>query len=140
MKPIVVLVATVLAVACTHGVGSKAGGSGGTQTAQDETALAEALTGRVAGEPQDCIRAAELAGNQTFGRGVILFRSRTNDVLYVNRPPGGCAGLDFGRAIKIQAPSTRLCRGDLITVFDPLTGAQYGSCGLGAFTPYRRAY
>jgi hypothetical protein len=140
MKTVIMLVATVVAMGCTHGVGSKAGGSGGTQTAQDENALAEALAGRVAGEPQDCISAPELAGNQTFGRGVILFRSRTNDVVYVNRPPGGCAGIDFGRAIKVQAPSTRLCRGDLIIVFDPLTGAQYGSCGLGEFTPYRRAH
>jgi hypothetical protein len=139
MKTVIILFATVLAFGCTNSVGRRAGGAGATQTAQDEAALAEALAGRVAGEPQDCISAAELAGDQTFGRGVILFRSRSNDVVYVNRPPGGCTGLDFGRAIKVQAPSTRLCRGDLITVFDPLTGTQYGSCGLGEFTPYRSA-
>ena len=70
---------------------------------------------------------------------MILFNGRTNDVVYVNRPAGGCSDLEFGRAIKTQTPTTRLCRGDIVTVFDPVSGMDYGGCSLGEFTPYRRA-
>jgi hypothetical protein len=135
MKTTLMLLAAILLAGCAHDGGGRAAGAARTKAA--EGALAEALAGRVAGAPQDCISEPDLAGNQSFGSGVILFRSRTNDVLYVNRPPAGCAGLDFGRAIKVQSPATRLCRGDTVTVFDPVSGIEYGGCGLGEFTPYR---
>jgi hypothetical protein len=137
MKALFILLAAILIAGCAHDGGVKAAGATQRKTAEGEGALAEALAGRVAGPPQDCISEPDLAGNQSFGRGVILFRSRTNDVLYVNRPPGGCVALNFGRAIKTTSPTTRLCRGDTVTVFDPVSGIEYGGCGLGEFTPYR---
>lgn len=137
MKTTLMLLAAILIAGCAHDGGGKAAGAAQTKAAEGEGALAEALAGRVAGPPMDCISEPDLAGNQSFGRGVILFRSRTNDVLYVNRPPAGCVGLNFGRAIKVQSPATRLCRGDTVTVFDPVSGIEYGACGLGEFTPYR---
>ena len=41
-------------------------------------------------------------------------------------------------AIASRIPSTSLCRGDIIQVFDPVSHFEYGSCGLGDFIPYAR--
>jgi hypothetical protein len=32
---------------------------------------------------------------------------------------------------------SQLCRGDIVTVFDPISGVEFGGCSLGEFTPYR---
>jgi hypothetical protein len=100
--------------------------------------LDEALAGRVAGPPVDCVNSSELRSNRTFGDGAILFEAR-GDVLYLNQPPGGCGGLGPGRAFRTTTTVSRMCRGDIITVFEPVSGAEYGGCGLGEFVPYRRA-
>lgn len=101
--------------------------------------LAEALAGRVAGAPVDCVSQRDLRGNRSAGEGAIIFDG-PGDLIYVNRPPGGCPTLDSGRFLVTSTPSGRLCRGDIVTVADSSGGGQqYGSCGLGDFTPYRRA-
>jgi hypothetical protein len=139
MKTIIMLCAAILMVGCTHSGGPQASAPAQAQAAQHEADLAAALSGRTAGPPQDCVSEADLGGNKSYGRDVILFTGRTNDVVYVNRPAGGCPTLDFGRAIKTQTPMTKLCRGDIVTVFDPVSSIEFGSCSLGEFTPYRRA-
>ena len=139
MKTIIMLFAAILAAGCTYNGGAKASARAQAQAAEDEAGLAAALSGRIAGPPQDCVDPRDLGGNKSYGRGVILFSGRTDDVVYVNRPAGGCPGLNFGRALKTLTTTTQLCRGDIVTVFDPISGTEYGGCGLGEFTPYRRA-
>jgi hypothetical protein len=139
MKTIIMLLAAVLAAGCTHNGGPQASERARAQAAEDEAGLAAALSGRIAGPPQDCVDARDLGGNKSYGRGVILFGGRTDDVVYVNRPAAGCPGLDFGWALKTRTTTTQLCRGDIVIVFDPVSGTEYGGCGLGEFTPYRRA-
>jgi hypothetical protein len=134
MKTIIMLCAAILVAGCTH-----SGAPAPTQAPGPEADLAAALSGRTAGPAQDCVSEADLAGNKAYGKDVIVFSGRTNDVVYVNRLANGCPGLDVGRAIKIKTPATRLCRGDTVTVFDALSGTELGSCSLGEFTPYRRA-
>ena len=58
--------------------------------------------------------------------------------VYVNRPSGGCVNLRSGYALRTSTTSTQLCRGEIATVFDPVSGAEWGSCALGDFVPYRR--
>ncbi len=99
--------------------------------------LARALDGRVAGEPIACVRLTELGGNRSAGD-AIVFDGRGGRI-YVNRPAGGCPSLDFGRALRTRPTTGQLCRGDIVTVFDPATGTEYGGCGLGDFVPYDRA-
>ncbi len=140
MKTVIVLSAAILAVGCTSSGGPKASARAQASAAENEAALAAALSGRVAGSPQDCVNQAALGGNKSYGRGVILFGDRTNDVVYVNRPATGCPELDAGRALKTRNTTAQLCRGDIVTVFDPVGGIEYGSCSLGEFTPYRRAH
>ena len=139
MKTLIMLCAAVLAVGCTHTGQPEASAGTQTKAAQHEADLAAALSGRIAGTPQDCVTQSDLGSNKSYGRDVILFYGRTSDVVSVNRPAGGCPDLEFGRALKTQNSTTRLCRGDIATVFDPVSGTDYGGCSLGEFTPYRRA-
>lgn len=140
MKPIVMLSAAVaLLGGCAYDRGPEAAARAEAEMAEDAANLEQALAGRVAEDPQSCVNARDLGSNKSYGEGAILFRGRTNSVVYVNRPPAGCPDLSFDRALRVQTTSTRICRGDIVTVFDPLTGAEYGGCGLGDFTPYRRA-
>lgn len=139
MKTIIILSAAILAAGCTSSGRPEPGAPIQTSAAQQQAAVTAELSGRAAGSPQHCIRARDLGGNKAYGRDVIVFRDPTNDVVYVNRPPGGCPGLEFGRAIKTRTPANELCRGDEIFVVGPVSGAELGNCTLGEFTPYRRA-
>ena len=131
---IFVLSAAIVAAGCTH-----AGGAGAGAHADGAAGLATVLAGRVAGPPRDCVGESELGGNRSYGRDVIVFSGRTDDVLYVNRPLVGCPELSFGRALRVTTTTGQLCRGDIVSVFDPSTGMEFGSCALGQFTPYRLA-
>ena len=135
---IIVLSAGIFATGCVHGGRLESGEAARAKAVQDEADLAAALAGRTAGPPQDCVSQRDLEGGRSYGRGVILFGRGTDEVAYVNRPAGGCPEITTGRALKSRTPTTRLCRGDIVVVFDPVSGMEYGSCSLGEFTPYRR--
>jgi hypothetical protein len=136
LKTIVLLFAAILAVGCTHSGKPETSTSAPTPATKDEARLAEALSGRIAGAPQGCIDSRHLEGTTYIG-GVILFRDRVNDVIWLTRTTGGCSGLGLGRALKFEGP--QLCRESVVTVVDPATGREDGACGLGEFTPYRLA-
>ncbi len=108
-------------------------------SAAAESQLTEELQGRVqAGPPQSCVSSRTLGGNQSVGEGAIIFRTMGSDLIYVNRPPGGCPEIGPGRAIRVRTTTTQLCTGDIVEVFDPVQNFGFGACGLGEFTPYRR--
>lgn len=106
-------------------------------TGAEQSELSVALAGRAAGPTVSCVNLRDLRGNRSVGEGAILFEGRGN-TLYVNRPPAGCPDLRDHRTLITRTPSTRLCQGDIATVVDASSGIQYGGCGLGDFTPYRR--
>ena len=132
MKTIVTISAAILATACTSSAPPQ-------PSARAQSELAAALAGRTAEPVRSCVSLRDLGGNRSIGEGAILFKGRTSKVVYVNRPPGGCPELGLGRAMKLRTISTQLCAGEIIEVFDPFNGVSYGACGLGEFTPYRRA-
>ncbi len=138
MKIAVVVSMIVLATGCAARSGSTAATDPDKAPMVAEEDLNKALAGRVAGPPQECVDEPGLGGNQSYGRGAILFGDTTEKVVYVNRPPAGCPEIDSMRAIRASSSSTRLCRGYIITVFDPVTRMSYGTCTLGPFTPYVR--
>ena len=45
-----------------------------------------------------------------------------------------CSGLTPRRGISTRTPTNRLCEGDIITVFEPNSPIELGSCALGRFT------
>jgi hypothetical protein len=89
------------------------------------------------GPPVSCVSLRNVRGNRSVGD-ALVFEGQGSSQLWVNHPPGGCPMLNHGRALQTRTSSSQLCRGDIATVFDPVSGASYGGCGLGDFTPYRR--
>ncbi len=139
MKITIMLSVAILAAGCAHNSGPAATTAAQSKAAEADAALAAMLSKRIAGPPQDCVSEVDLGGNKSYGRGAILFGDRSGDVVYVNRPAAGCPDLGVGQALKTRTTTTQLCRGDIVTVFDPVSGIEFGSCTLGQFTPYRRA-
>ena len=105
---------------------------------ENDAELGRALEGRTAGPPQACVEMRRIRSSRSIGDDAILFEGTTSDLVYLNRPAGGCTGLRMGRSIRMRTTSTSLCRGDIVTPFDPVSGAEHGGCGLGDFVPYRR--
>lgn len=131
MKNIIALSAAALTVGCMAERPME-------MSAEAQSRLAEELAGRVEGPTQHCVSRRDLRGNRSVGEDAIIFEGRSRATIYVNRPRGGCPSLDQGRALLIRSPSPQLCAGEIATVFDPVSGIEFGSCGLGEFTEYRR--
>ena len=111
----------------------------GASAMDDEAKLAKKLRHhQQAGPPIACVNLATLRGNTIVGGSAIVFQGRNFKELYVNRPEGGCPILRLGRALRTETGGSRICRGDLITVWDPVSGVEYGGCPAGDFLPYRR--
>ena len=130
MKPLILLLLAGLATGCVADEPVELSPAA-------RSRLDEAVAGRTAGPPLACVPQRELRGNRSLGEDVILFEG-PGDTVYVNRPSGGCARLDIGRALVTRTISSQLCRGDIATVVDPVNGIEWGACTLGDFVPYRR--
>lgn len=113
-------------------------GEGPPRTERAQTRLARALDGKVAGEPQRCISRFRRNDQEIIDRGTILYRNG-RDLVYRNDPEGGCGGLDRSRTLVVTTiEGGDLCRGDIIRVVDPVSGALVGSCAFSDFIPYTR--
>ena len=132
MKRTALFLLAGLTAACTASTGMEIG-------QESEADMAEALAGRSAGEPQSCVEMRRIRSSRSIGDDAILFQGSTSDLVYINRPAGGCPGLRMARSIRTRTTATSLCRGDIVTPFDPVSGAEHGGCGLGDFVPYRRS-
>ena len=131
MRPVMILLLAGLAAGCMSA------DEPAELSAEAQGELDAALAGRSAGPDVSCIPQRDIRNSRTIGDSAMLFQS-AGDVLYVNRPPGGCPTLRFGRAFRTTSTISQLCRGDIVTVFDPVSGAEFAGCSLGDFTPYRR--
>ena len=97
--------------------------------------LAKALAGRTPGTPVSCI--SDRARMHVVDDWTILYRDR--GTVYVQKPRGGCHGLDNGMSLfRNQFVTTRLCRGDINRVVDLRTGFGTGACVFSEFVPYRK--
>jgi hypothetical protein len=131
MKKLLSLSCLALAAACTMNEPAD----------PDRGATRESLSAALAnyradGPPVSCVDLHQLQGNHSVGDAIVF--EGNGGRLWVNRPAGGCPDLGYGRALQTRTTSTRLCRGDIATVFDTASRMQYGACGLGDFEPYRR--
>lgn len=105
---------------------------------RDAARTAELMAGRTAGTPVSCVNMRDLGSSRSSGDGGIIFEGPGRRIVYLNRPAGGCPDLGPGRTLITRTTTTRLCRGDIAQVVDPVSGIHYGGCGLGDFVPYRR--
>ena len=106
--------------------------------ASDTSDLTMALAGRIEGEPRNCVRQQDVRNSRSAGTNTILFDG-PGGVVYLNRASGSCPVIQPWHAIRHRTIGTAVCSGELIRVFDPQVGVEYGGCTLGAFVPWRRA-
>lgn len=132
MKPIILLGTVLLAACAVTQDGPRAPDPAG------DARLVEALEGRIAGAAQSCVRRREIRNTRGAGNNMILFDG-PGDIVYVNRARGLCPRIESWHAISHRSSSTDLCEGELIRVFDPQSGIEFGGCSLGEFVPWRRA-
>ena len=115
-------------------VGSAAPAQPNPRAAQE---LANALAGRTAGTPLNCIRNGQNTRMHVVDDWTILFRQ--GRTVYVQRPFGGCHGLANGMSlIRNSFGTSQLCRGDINRIVDLRTGFGTGACVYSEFVPYRK--
>lgn len=106
-------------------------------TPEGEAKLAEALEGRVAGEPVDCINLRNVRSSEIIKDTAIIYDA--GSTLYVNRPDAGAGSLDKWDVLVTRTLTSRLCDVDVVYLRDRGTDMQTGFVLLGDFIPYRRA-
>jgi hypothetical protein len=130
----ILLLATAALGACTM---SSDAAVDSTAAAADEASLEEALAGRTAGPAQHCVRQRDVRNSRSAGGGTILFDG-PGDIVYANRTGSSCPRIQPWHALRHRTINTQLCAGELIRVFDPQSGIEFGGCSLGEFVPWRR--
>lgn len=102
----------------------------------DAQKLEKALAGRTAGKAESCLSLPNIRSTTTYADPDTITYTTRSGVIYVNRPAGGCGSLRSDPIIVSQTPSTRICRGDIISLVDRASRFPVGGCGLGDFIPY----
>lgn len=97
--------------------------------------LAQALAGRVAGKPVNCIIASRVSGPDLLDPLNIVYReSRTR--LWRNKLDEKCPLLRENDILVVERFGDQLCRYDRFQIVNRNSGFASGYCILGAFTPY----
>lgn len=109
-----------------------------TRSPMAQKELADALAGRVAGKPVNCIPTYRADDMQIIDDWTILFKD--GSTIYVQNPRGGCPGIGSHRNVLISRPmpSSQLCSGDIQQLFDPTSGIGGGACVFSEFVPYTK--
>jgi hypothetical protein len=100
-----------------------------------EAKLAKLLDGRVAGEPESCIRTFPHTDLTVIdGTALVYKQGRT---LWVNRTHEP-RDIDDNDALVSRQFGAQLCRTDIVTTIDRNAGFYTGNIFLSDFVPYRR--
>lgn len=102
-----------------------------------EAKLAKMLEGRVAGEPQRCIRSFPQVNLTVIDDTALVYRS--GRTLYVNVPKNPGSIDDNDTLVRRTSFGSRLCNTDIITTVDQGSGFMTGTILLGEFVPYTKA-
>ncbi len=101
-----------------------------------EAELADAVKGRIAGEPVSCINMSNVRSVRIIDRTAIIYDA--GRVIYVNRPRGGAEQLDKWDALVTRLHTQQLCQPDIVRLYDTVSRFETGAVSLGRFVPYRR--
>ena len=109
-----------------------------TRSPEAQKELAEALAGRVAGKPVDCLPTYRSDNMQIIDDWTILFKD--GRTVYLQNPRGGCPGISSRRNILVTRlfGTAQLCSGDISRLVDPTSGIGGGSCVFSQFMPYTK--
>jgi len=131
-----VLAALAIALPAPTAAQDEAGSAPVEEMTEGEKRLAEMLEGRVAGEPQNCIRdfrnqrMTTIEGTAyVYGRGKTIYVQRTQNPESIDRSDALVARR-FG--------ATQICRQDIHTTIDPVLGFFTGAVFFEDFIPYTR--
>jgi hypothetical protein len=107
------------------------------EVTKGEAKLAKMLEGRVAGEPEHCIRTIGSRNLQQIDRTALVYKD--GKTIWVNRTRTPDAIDDSDIMVIKRFDGTSLCRTDNITLVDRLSGTFTGIIFLDDFVPYRKA-
>jgi hypothetical protein len=105
--------------------------------ARAERELGEALKGRVAGAPQDCISTFGTSGPQIIDGRTVLYRE-TGRRIWRNDLGAECPGLDPYATLIVEVHGSQICRNDRFRAVDPGSRIPGAYCLFGKFTPYEK--
>ena len=119
-------------------LGSCAGTTEYSRSAEAQQDLDKALAGRVAGKPLNCIPNYRATDMQIIDDYTLVFKD--GRTVYLQTPRGGCPGINNHSNILVNRPmgTTQLCSGDINHLIDPSTGMAGGSCVFSDFIPYTK--
>jgi hypothetical protein len=101
-----------------------------------EARLAQALEGRVAGAPVNCISLNRVRSSQIIEDTAILYDA--GSTIYVNRPRAGRESLDRWDTLVTKLFTSQLCSTDVVHLYDTSARMETGLVFLGEFVPYRK--
>jgi hypothetical protein len=110
-----------------------------TRSPEAQRQLDQALAGRTAGKPVQCLPNYRAASNmQVIDDWTILFRD--GRTVYLQTPRGGCPGVSsFGNTLVTHLQgNSQLCNGDINHVVDVQSRIGGGACVFGPFVPYTK--
>lgn len=102
-----------------------------------EAKLAQALRGRTAGKPLDCLNLRYTRSTRVIENTAIIFESA--NTLYINRPLDGAESLSQSNALLLKSLTGQVCQGEGVRLFDNASKLERGVVFLGQFVPYRKA-
>jgi hypothetical protein len=102
--------------------------------AEAATDLAEALKGRVAGTPQNCISQAGTNGPQIIDARTVLYRDGKR--IWRNELASDCPSLDQDSILVVELHGSQICKNDLFRPIDRGSRIPGPYCRFGQFTPY----
>jgi hypothetical protein len=102
-----------------------------------EAELAELIGDRVQGEPVSCITLSHVRSVRIIDRTALVYEQ--GSTIYVNRPRGGAEQLSHWDTLVTRPFGGRLCRPDIVRLYDNDLRFESGWVSLGDFVPYRRA-
>lgn len=102
-----------------------------------EEKLADALKGRVAGEPVDCIIMHEIRSSRIFEKTAILYEMN-DGTFYLNRPKMGASSLRRDNILVTNTHGSQLCSIDIVKLYDSASQIPTGFVGLEKFIPYSK--
>ena len=105
-------------------------------SSKGEARLSRLLEGRSAGEGVDCLPTSRVSSAQVIDGTAIVYR--VGSTLYVNRPRAGAEDLDRHDTMLTRQFGSRLCRHDVVQLYQTGAGILSGLVFLSDFVPYRQ--
>ncbi|ABC64429.1 hypothetical protein [Erythrobacter litoralis] len=103
---------------------------------EGEQKLAKLLEGRVAGEPESCIRDRPVRNFQVIDNTAIVYR--IGSTIWVNRTKNPRT-LDDNETLVFRRYGSQICSTDIVSTIDRFGGFYTGNIFLDHFVPYRKA-